>query len=82
MINKLAACGFRIKIPCGEGEKFSGFNSSESWVYLLTCLRGLFNDAFSISEFTASNGKTIVNNEPKRMWKEVGVSQYVVGSIS
>jgi hypothetical protein len=34
----------------------------------------LFNDAFSISDFTASNERLIVSNELGRMWKEAVVA--------
>jgi hypothetical protein len=40
--------------------------------YLFIC--SLFNDAFSISDYTASNERMIVNNELERMWKEAVVA--------
>jgi hypothetical protein len=34
----------------------------------------LFNDAFSDTDYIASNERVIVNNELERMWKEVVVA--------
>jgi hypothetical protein len=34
----------------------------------------LFNDAFSVSDFIASNEMIMVNNELERMWKEAVVA--------
>jgi hypothetical protein len=34
---------------------------------------GLFNDAFSISDYASSNERMIVNNELEMMWKEAVV---------
>jgi hypothetical protein len=34
----------------------------------------LFNDAFSISDYIASNERMIVKNELERMWKEAVVA--------
>jgi hypothetical protein len=41
-------------------------------IYLF--LYSLFNDAFIISDYTASNERMIANNELERMWKEAAVA--------
>jgi hypothetical protein len=41
---------------------------------LLFFIYSLFNDAFSISDFSASDERMIVNSELERMWKEVVVA--------
>jgi hypothetical protein len=45
-------------------------------VFLSLFIYSLFNDAFSISNYTASNERMrmIVNNELERMWKEAVVA--------
>jgi hypothetical protein len=39
----------------------------------------LFNDAFRILDYTALNGRMILNNELERMWKEAVISQNLPG---
>jgi hypothetical protein len=38
----------------------------------------LFNDAFIISDYIASNERMIVNNELESMWKEAVMAQFKV----
>jgi hypothetical protein len=48
------------------------------FVFIYLFIYSLFNDAFSISDYIASNKRMIVNNELERMWKETVVAQFKV----
>jgi hypothetical protein len=53
---------------------FNTFEFVIQSLILFILIYNLFNDAFSISDYIASNERMIVNNELERMWKEAVVA--------
>jgi hypothetical protein len=53
--------------------RFPLLYSGRTWQFIYLFIYSLFNDAFSVSDYIASNERMLVNNELERMWKEADV---------